>query len=165
MSDGFEHEKSKIDPRLRPHDEVGFAAMEATARAARAGSTRERDSPRATPADTTEVAASGQFAQVFIEVADQATMDDWVERSSPRVEHFVNVVDGYCTASVGLDRLADIAAHPGVIEIEKSRVVQPALNESVKSIHGWDGLPPGDPTQGSGVCGRHRRLWARFHVG
>lgn len=148
MSDGFEHE-SKIDPRLRPHDEVGFAAVEADRSGCACWLDPETGRPRATPADTTEVATSGQFAQVFIEVADQATMD-WV-KGQPRVEHFVNVVDGYCTASVGLDRLADIAAHPGVIEIEKSRVVQPALNESVKSIHGWDGLPPGDPTQGSGV--------------
>jgi subtilisin family serine protease len=149
VSTDAEHDY-KIDPRLRRYAEIGFVAAEADRSGCACWLDPETGRPRATPPD--EAARSDQFAQVFIEVANQAAMD-WV-KAQPRVTHFVNVVDGYCTATVGLDRLADLAAHPGVIEIEKSRVGQPALNESVESMHGWDGLPPEDPrrlTQGSGV--------------
>ena len=101
MSTDAEHEY-KIDPRLREHAEIGFVAAEADRSGCACWLDPETGRPRATPPD--EAARSDQFAQVFIEVANQAAMD-WV-KAQPRVTHFVNVVDGYCTATVGLDRLA-----------------------------------------------------------
>ena len=72
------------------------------------------------------------------------------------MKHFVNIVDGYCTATVGFDAIADLAAFPGVMEIEGARFVRPTLDQSVDRMHGWDGMR-GDANevtrlgQGSGV--------------
>ena len=52
------------------------------------------------------------------------------------MKHFVNVIDGYCTATVGLDALEAIAALPGVMEIEGARAVRPTLDQSVDQMIG-----------------------------
>ena len=139
----------KIDPRLRRYAEHGGVPLEPHESpyirrlGARAfGPTNPDDKPR----------DDDLFAPVFIEVANAATMK-WVD-DLPDVKQFVNIVAGYCTAMVSPDRLVTLAAHEGITEIEALRFAVPQLDHSVKSIHGWDGLPPTDPrrqTQGEGV--------------
>jgi subtilisin family serine protease len=75
----------------------------------------------------------------FIEVATSGAME-WL-RTRPWVSAFVQVVDGYCTATVGSAHLGELAKHPGVIEVEAVRYVRAQLDHSVKRIHGWDGMP------------------------
>lgn len=100
------------------------------------------------------VAARGgkkdRYAQVFIEAADLDTRD-WVRRL-PGVKDFVNVVDGYCTATVRRALLKKLRDHPGVVEIEMVRFFRPQLDQSVGSIHGWDEMRKGERLkQGAGV--------------
>ena len=122
--------RSKIDPRLR-----GLLAVKKRV---------------ATVAEKT-----AGTVDAFIEVADQATRQRLEELSSqPQslLTNFVHVVDGYCTATVREDRLEEVAQLPGVTELEAVRHAQPLLDRSVKSIHGWDGIPEEKRLeQGAGV--------------
>ena len=91
-----------------------------------------------------------QPVQVFIEVADQSTLD-WV-RNLRGVTNFVNLVEYYCTATVKSDCLEKLRRHKGVVEVEMVRYMRPQLDVSVPSIHGWDGIPKKDRLkQGAGV--------------
>jgi len=151
VSNGNDQE-CKIDPRLRRHALLGQVAADSDLTGYTCWVDPETRRPRSTPADATEKRKQDRYAQAFIEVADPVTMD-WVKHQ-PGVKDFVNIVDGYCTATLRLDCITSIAAHQGVIEIEASRVCKPSLDQSVKSVHGWDGISPSDAlgqAQGSGV--------------
>ncbi|MCU1500283.1 MAG: in-like serine protease [Acidimicrobiales bacterium] len=118
----------KLDPRLRLH----------APRRARAAVTSAK---HAEPED---------LAQVFVEVANSDARK-WIKKQR-WVKDFVQVVDGYCTATVVRDRIAKLAAHAGVVEVEAVRFYRPQLDVSVGSIHGW--APPANTskmTQGVGV--------------
>jgi subtilisin family serine protease len=118
----------KLDPRLRLH----------APRPARAAVT------------TAQHAEPKDLAQVFVEVANSDARK-WIKRQR-WVKDFVQVVDGYCTATVVRDRIAKLAAHAGVTEVEAVRFYRPQLDVSVGSIHGW--APPANAsqmTQGAGV--------------
>jgi subtilisin family serine protease len=145
----------KIDPRLRRSAEIGCvpAASDASGYTCWLDPTSNR--PRST-APTTD-SQRDRYAEVFIEVADSGTLE-WLKSQSQipesGIKNFVNLVDGYCSAIVRLDRLGPLGARPGVMELEAVRFLQPQLDLSVDSIHGWDGLSRNNParqSQGSGV--------------
>jgi len=92
---------------------------------------------------------SDKTASAFVEVANSKTMK-WL-RKQPWVSDFVQIVDGYCTATVKSAHLGKLAKHPGVIEVEAVRYVRLHLDQSVKSIHGWDGMPRKKDRLGQGA--------------
>jgi subtilisin family serine protease len=81
---------------------------------------------------------NAQSADAFVEVATSEAME-WL-RTRPWIRGFVQIVDGYCSASVGIAHLGELAQHPGVIEVEAVRSVRLHLDHSIESVHGWDGL-------------------------
>lgn len=104
----------KLDPRLRRVDKQRIAAREE---------------------------GEDKSVQVFVEVAN-AEAAKWVKKQ-PGVRKLVQVVDGYYTATVPPDRLTELAAHEGVIEIEAVRFLRPQLDHSLISIHGNEGTTGG----------------------
>src|SRR5258706_5132155 len=82
-----------------------------------------------------------ETADAFIEVADSEAMD-WLRRR-PWVRGFVQIVDGYCSATLRSPsaHLDELAKHPGVVEVEAVRYVRLQLDQSVKSLHGWEAMP------------------------
>lgn len=112
----------KLDPRLRRRAELHLQAV---------GVEKDR-------------------VPAFIEVATSDSME-WI-KSRPWLKDFVQVVDGYCTATVMHDHLKELADYPGVIEVEAVRFFQPQLDHSVDSIRGWDRMSREDGLmQGAGV--------------
>ena len=87
---------------------------------------------------------------VFIEVA-RPEAAQWVAER-PWVRSLVHLAEGYYTALVPLDRVDDLAAGPGVVEVEAARNFAPHLVSSVKRIHG-ERRPAygGDAPDGKGV--------------
>jgi len=79
--------------------------------------------------------------QVFVEVAN-AGAAKWVEDQT-WVDELVQVVDGYYTATVPPDRVTELAAHEGVIEVEAVRFFRTHLDKSLVSIHGNEGTAGG----------------------
>lgn len=86
----------------------------------------------------------------FVEVSDAQTRNELEKQSrelekKPReerwIKYFVHLIEGYCTVTVREDHLDDLARMPGVAEIEAVQYPRPLLNESVPSIHGWEGIP------------------------
>jgi subtilisin family serine protease len=90
-----------------------------------------------------------ETAAAFVEVANSETME-WLKRQ-PGVSDFVQVVDGYCTATVRSARVNELAKHPGVLEIEAVRHVRLHLDQSVNSVRGWDGMPKKKDRLGQGA--------------
>ncbi|MFZ0850688.1 MAG: S8 family peptidase [Hyphomicrobiaceae bacterium] len=153
MSNGVEYQ-TKIDPRLRRDAKSNDIASYLDKSGRIYWLDHNTGRPRSTPSDNTDESRQDRYVQVFIEVADPATAEH--VKAHSRVKHFVNVVDGYCTATVGYDAVEVLAAFPGVMEIEGARFVRPTLDQSVDRMHGWDGMR-GDANevtrlgQGSGV--------------
>ena len=79
--------------------------------------------------------------QVFVEVTN-AKAAKWV-KTRTWVRKLVQVVDGYYTATVPPNRVTELAAHEGVIEVEAVRFLRPHLNHSLNSIHGNEGTAGG----------------------
>lgn len=150
MPDTNEH---KIGPRLRRYLEPDVIAGKSDPSGCTCWVDPASGRLLPTPADPgDEASTKDRYAQAFIEVVDSATAE--LVRRHPGVKDFVQVVDGYCTALVSLDQLKALTDHPGVLEVDGVRYCQPLLDNSVQSIHGWDGLSRNDPrrqTQGSGV--------------
>lgn len=91
-----------------------------------------------------------EAVQVFVEVAN-AEAAKWVKKQ-PGVRKFMQVVDGYYTATVSPDRVSELAAHEGVIEVEAVRFLHPYLDHSLISIHGNERTTEGgDAPDGRGA--------------
>src|SRR5258706_5987456 len=75
-----------------------------------------------------------QTADAFVEVATSGAME-WL-RTRPWVSGFVQIVDGYCSATVGIAHLDELARHPGIVEVEAVRSPPPPPDRSVRSVHG-----------------------------
>ena len=90
--------------------------------------------------------ASGKGrVQVFIEVAHAAAAN-WLRRQRG-IRELVHVVDGYYTATLEAGSAERLAAHEGIIEVERVRYLRPTLIRSLESIHGrepppWGGAVP-----------------------
>jgi subtilisin family serine protease len=119
---------NRLDPRLRP-----VAPRRAAGAPVAAGKKRRREPE-----------------QVLIEVANAEAAKR--VKKQPGVGSVVHIVDGYYTATVEPDRLADLAATEGVIEVEALRYFRTSLHQSVGSIHGKEGMTGGGPVpDGRGV--------------
>jgi subtilisin family serine protease len=70
----------------------------------------------------------------FIEVANRATLE-WLKTRPWIGSDFVQIVDGYCSATVDFDHLDELEAHPGVVEVEANRFLKAQLNQSLAAIH------------------------------
>ena len=90
-----------------------------------------------------------QTADAFVEVATSGAME-WL-RTRPWVSGFVQIVDGYCSATVGIAHLDELARHPGIVEVEAVRSVRLHLDRSVRSVHGWDGMAKEKDRQAQGA--------------
>src|SRR5258705_3310589 len=88
-------------------------------------------------------------ADAFVEVATSEAME-WL-RTRPWVSGFVQIVDGDCSATVGVAHLGELAQHPGIIEVEAVRSVRLHLDQSVESVHGWDGMAKAKERQAQGA--------------
>lgn len=87
---------------------------------------------------------------VFVEVANAAA-ERWL-KAQKWVRDLVCVVDYYYTASVPQNRLSELAAHKGVIEVDGVKTLRPHLARSVPRIHGDEPPAPGGKVpDGKGV--------------
>src|SRR5260221_5471837 len=103
-----------------------------------------------------------QTADAFVEVATSGAME-WL-RTRPWVSGFVQIVDGYCSATVGIAHLDELARHPGIVEVEAVCSVRPHLHPSVTDLHRGDGLGEGKdpPDPGAGVANGINDHWLRL---
>jgi subtilisin family serine protease len=60
---------------------------------------------------------------------------------------FVQIVDGYCSATVELAHLEELKKHAGVSEVEANRFLKPQLNQSLRAIHAREAAPEHRPQQ------------------
>ena len=102
MGNGVEYQ-TKIDPRLRRDAKSNYPASDLDRSGRIYWLDHNTGRPRSTPSDNTDESRQDRYVQVFIEVADRATAEQ--VKGHRRVKHFVNVVDGYCTATVGFDAI------------------------------------------------------------
>jgi subtilisin family serine protease len=97
-------------------------------------------------------AAEAGSRQVFIEVTNASGLA-WLRAPEQQtwITNVVQVVDGYCTATVAVNRLSELQARPDVLEVEGVRHVRSHLDHSVPSIHGWDDVPMPNERQAQGA--------------